>query len=50
MSITKLLVAALGVLLAANQALAVGCLEPCPDGEVYSQEAEMCVVAEQAWS
>ncbi|MGI9411880.1 MAG: hypothetical protein ACR2OV_17510 [Hyphomicrobiaceae bacterium] len=43
-------VAALGILLAASQALAVGCLEPWPKGEVYSEEAEMCVVSEQAWS
>ena len=27
----------------ASQALAAGCFEPCPDGEVYSEDAEMCV-------
>ena len=50
MLIKRVAVAALGVVLAASQALAVGCLEPCPQGETYSEEAEMCIVAEQAWS
>ena len=50
MSIRTMIVAALGMLLAASQAHAVGCLELCPKGEVYSQEAELCVTAEQAWS
>ena len=50
MPIRTMLIATLGILLAASQALAVGCLEPCPKGEVYAEDAEMCVVAEQAWS
>ena len=50
MPIRTILIATLGILLATSQAFAVGCLEPCPKGEVYSEEAEMCVVSEQAWS
>ncbi|MGI9421847.1 MAG: hypothetical protein ACR2PA_01485 [Hyphomicrobiaceae bacterium] len=34
----------------ASQALATGCFEPCPDGEVYSDEAEMCVQKSEAFT
>ncbi len=42
---------AMFLMFAATQADAVGCLEPCPQGEMYSEAAEMCVTIEsQAWS
>ena len=32
----------------ASQAYATGCFEPCPDGEIYSEDAEMCVDRNEA--
>ncbi len=41
------IILALGVSIAAAQpALAYGCFEPCPKGEVHSDELDMCVAVE----
>ena len=42
------IVAIIMALSVAGQASATGCFEPCPDGEVYSDDAEMCVDRNEA--
>lgn len=46
MRLPTLVLAALLALAAVSPVQAYGCFEPCPDGEVHSDQLDMCVAAE----